>query len=281
MKKTVVISPYHKDVSGTLEHEPYRGGIRIRIRLNHPAFGCEDILRLYALSTTHAARRPYLAEIFDAQSQELCTEIKDDDISAIGYGLDDIDTYVITVYNKDSETAIAGAFLGLEWCAARFLNTSAATVKSKEPEPDTPLENAKKLLETRKGGGATQSRIQTIAKSFEATVSGFEQLSITGGDDYSWYRIEGDMQFSAPSAVRHIVSGSATLSAIRAAGHYIAGICKGDNRHIAIGVPACCYNCPVPQVSDCCVFADGYHIAGIFLANDGQYFEKCLQNVQI
>ncbi len=280
MQKTVVITPYQKEVSGTLEHERQFDDIVIRIRLNHPVYQNEDILRLYALSTAHAARRPYLADIFDVQSQLLCARIKPDAVPAIGYALDDIDTYIITVYNQQNETAIAGAFLGLEWCAARFLNTTATT-DCDEPKPDTPLENAKILLETHKGAGATQSRIQAIVKSFETAVADFEQLSLAGGDSYIWYRINGDTQLSAPSAVRHILSGNAALSAIRVAGHYIAGICKDDNRHIAIGVPACRYNCPVPQVADCCVFADGYHIAGIFLANDGQYFEKCLQNVQI
>ncbi|MBQ7900887.1 MAG: hypothetical protein IJ365_02835 [Clostridia bacterium] len=281
MNKTVVISPYQKDISGTLEHNIINDKLVIRLRLNHPEYNQQDIFRLYAMSTSHAARSPYLAEIFDVSDTEFHAEIDKNIAEGSGYNINDIDTYVVTKFNEREEIPIAGAFMGLEWSAARFLKKQDrhSTQNQSEPRPDTPVENAKQILKSRKKpGSVSKQQIDMFAQKFADSIKDFEKLEISKGDGYEWYKVTSRDVPCALSAVRHVLSNQNAVTAMRSAGHYIAGIAKSDFHHIAIGIPACPHVCPMPQLTDCCDYADGYHIAGIFLANDGQYFEKYLQN---
>ena len=284
MKKTVVLSPYINGVSGTLEQEMTSESIRIHIVLNHSARGEDSILRLYALSTSHAAKKPYLAEIFDADARDMTACIRREDIVAVGYSPENIDTYLLTEYTSDKEKPLAGAFLGLEWCAARFLQQKNSLISQEgncadyEPNPGTPLNRARELLSERQGERVSDERIDALVYEFGAEVSKYSAISFPGNSLYRWYRIDKDIPVGNLSSVTHIVTGSRTRSALRNYGYYIIGILSHDGRHIAVGIPSDRQNCPVPQVSDCSEFLDGYHITGIFLANDGQYFEKYLQN---
>ena len=284
MKRTVIISPYVKGVSGTLEHEREGDFIKIHIMLNHPELGSDSILRLYALSTAHAARKPYLAEIFDADAGDMTACIRYEDISAFGYTPEDIDTYLVTEFASGREKPLAGAFLGLEWCAARFLqqnNLKTAgndAVTDDEPKAGTPLNRAKELLSIRQGGMVSNERIDALIGELVVELREYSAVSLTGNNLYHWYRIDRDIAVGRFSSVAHIVNGSRTRSALRTYGYYIIGILKRDKRHIAVGIPGDRQNCPTPQVADCSEFLGGYHITGIFLANDGQYFEKYLQN---
>lgn len=284
MKKTVIISPYVKGVSGTLEQEMTGENIKIHITLNHPAHSSDSILRLYALSTTHAARKPYLAEMFDGDSQELFACIRGEDIAAVGYVPEDIDTYLITQYTAGTEIPLAGIFLGLEWCAARFLQQKEAQMKTKkicaddEPKPATPLNRAKALLSERSGEIVSDEWIDAVAGELEAELGNYSSITLDGDRLYRWYKVDKDIPIGNLSSVTHIVNCGRTRSALRTYGYYIIGLLNRDNRHIAVGIPSDRHNCPTPQVSDCCEFLDGYHITGIFLGNDGQYFEKYLQN---
>ena len=95
---------------------------------------------------------------------------------------------------------------------------------------------------------------------------------------YRWHRVDKDSPRGNLSSVSHIINGVKARSALRIYGHYILGICTKDIHHIAVGIPSDVHQDPTPQVADCSRFCDGYRITGIFLAKDGQYFEKCLQN---
>ena len=283
MKKTVIISPYVKGVSGTLEQEISGDTINIHIVLNHPDYGSDSIIRLYALSTAHAAKMPYLAEIYDGSAGELNACIRREDIAAVGYVPEDIDTYLLTKYTTSGEIPLAGAFLGLEWCAARFLQKSSALCNEedeqiREPKPDTPLEQAKELLSSRCTKTISDEMIDAIIGDFTAEVKEHYAVALPDNSIYNWFRIDKDVPIGNLSAVAHILGGGRTRSALRTYGYYIVGIHRSNKRHIAVGIPSDRQNCPTPQVSDCSAFSDGYHITGIFLANDGQYFEKYLQN---
>ena len=283
MKKTVVISPYVKGVSGTLDHESDGGCITVHIRLNHSA-GEDSILRLYALSTAHAVKMPYLAEMFDGRSEDMSALIGKDDLNAVGYAMEDIDTYLITEYSPEGEWALAGAFLGLEWCAPRFLQpkyklpNSTQSVSTDEPLPNAPLSKAKEILDERRNGAFGAEYADAAAERFGAEVSVYPVVTIKGCDMYRWHRIDNAAPIGLLSSVAHIIKGSRTRSIIGTYGYYVAGVCRRDAHHIAVGIPSDIHIDPSPQVSDCSRFCDGYHITGIFFAKDGQYFEKYLQN---
>ncbi len=273
MRKTVVISPYEKNISGTLTHFVENQTLHIKLNLSARC-GENDILRLYALSTSHAALDPYLAEIYDGNSGSFPeAKIEEKDVLGTGYKIPDFDTFVITRYNEQKEEAIAAAFLGLEWSAAKFLKKDT---NANSPTPDTPMDRAKEILGKRKGTLQSQ-KTDMYANEFRANASKYHTVSLQGADGYSWYKITDAKSITRLSGVAHALSNSNAISALKQSGHYLAGICKSDFHHIAIAIPECRHICPMPQLSDCCEYVDGYHIAGIFLANDGQYFEKCLQ----
>lgn len=273
MQKTVVISPYEKNISGTLTHFVENGTMHIKLNISAKCSE-NDILRLYALSTSHASLEPYLAEIYDGCCgifPESKTEEKD--VLGTGYKIPDFDTFVITRYNEHKEEAIAAAFLGLEWSAAKFLKKDNS---EQAPQPDTPMDRARQILDKRKSTSPI-GNTDIYANEFRTVSEKYDTVTLKGAEDYKWYKITGTKSISKLSAVAHALSNRNAISALEQSGHYLAGICKNDFHHIAIAIPACRHICPMPQLSDCCEYVDGYHIAGIFLAKDGQYFEKCLQ----
>lgn len=273
MRKTVVISPYDKNTSGTLTHCIENGVMRIKLNINTL---CNNnfVLRLYALATSKAALKPYLADIYDGCTSSMPeTCVSENDVSGSGYSLYDFDTFVITKYCEKNETPAGAAFLGFEWNAAKFLK---AETTEKSINPEQPLEKAKNILNVRKTI-KNANLTEFYAKEFITNASKHEQLFISGADEYRWYKIPQSTVISSLSSVNHAISNTNGVNAINNSGHYIAGVFKKNIFHIAIGISSPQNNCPMPQLSDCCKYCSGYHITGIFLADDGQYFEKYLQ----
>ena len=279
MLRTVILSPYSKDVSGTFEQNTEGNAIYIKFKISCDNMCDNDILRLYALSTSHAAMTPYLAESFSPEGDTFICEIYEKDVLPTGYRLSDVDTYVITKFNNSGETAIAAAFFGLEWSASRFLREKSKSEKEIEEtmEKDMPITRASQLLNSRKCSPDIPKQ-KEYNREFIDNSKKHPEISILGFDNYKWYKIPKDSVISSLSSVRHTLSGKYAVLATNDSGHFVAGINKNDSRHIAIGIPSGKNICPMPQLSDCTSYTGGYHIAGIFLGEDGQYFEKCLQN---
>ena len=140
-----------------------------------------------------------------------------------------------------------------------------------------PLSRAKEILQSRKAP-TKNDESNIYAAEFKKNAQKHSKVNIDGENNYDWYKIMQNTVISSLSGVRHALSNKYAAMAINDSGHYLAGICKNDYRHIAIAIPSCRNICPMPQLSDCCNYIDGYHIAGIYLGEDGQYFEKHLQN---
>lgn len=279
MKRTVILSPYKREFSGTAELM----GNTLRLTVNHPNNQTGNSLKLYALSTSRAAAYPYIVGIYQTQgtSTDICETISAEDVSACGYRLEDIDTYLLTLNSEGEEEAVAAAFFGLEWNAARFLTRPFNSAQPKEEpiDADNTLKKAENLLQNiKRGKKVSAEKIDGYINDFKKNIQKFEKCEDVDSAVFEWYKITSAAPISALSAVHHILCGKFAKSGIQSAGYYIAGIKRTDNRHIAIGIPGCRHICPMPQLSDCCSFEGGYHIAGIYLAEDGQYFEKYLQN---
>ena len=279
MKRTIILSPYKKDISGTAELM----GNSIKLTINHPAYPTEAFFNLYALSTSKAASAPYMLGRYcaDGTSIQINEKISAEALKMSGYNIENIDTYLITISSSSCEEPAAAAFFGLEWNAARFL-TSPINVHEKNeelPTADTTIENAKKLLSSLKSGKRiSEEKINKYIADFTKNIQSYNECTDIDDTEFVWYKITSQKPISTLSSVRHILSSKSALCGITASGHYIAGIKKTNNRHIAIGIPGCRHICPMPQLSDCCSYSGGYHIAGIYLGEDGQYFEKYLQN---
>ncbi len=307
---SIIISPYAKGVSGTAERVCTADSVSIRFDMNHPAYADGDMLRLYAMSTSHAAEKPYLIGYYEAKghSGTVSGEFTAESVADRSFNIGDADTYLVTRYDGENEEPVAAAFFGLEWNAARFLSAAPIdetgavqrNVKKHEnsekrlkrentlkkennaPHDDIAVANAKKVLGGMKSGKKiSRARINEYISGIKKNLDSYE---VIGGDTelesdgFEWHRITGSSGITNLSAVRHILSGRYAAAAVGKAGYYIAGVKKDDPCHIAIGIPECRHVCPMPQLRDCCVFSGGYHIAGVYLAEDGQYFEKYLQN---
>lgn len=274
MKKTVILSPYKKEFSGTAT----LSDDKVRFTVNHPPYTQNYRLKLYAMSTMRASVVP--DTLVSKEMSGRCTELEaDNSIAAKALGGCRADTYLITVCCGIAEEAVLAAFFGLEWNAARFLDGKQTEVS--EPEYDTKdctLDNAQSILDSmKKGNKADREVINGYINEYRHNIQSLEKHNLKS-DSFNWYRVSAGRSVSSLSAVRHVLSGAQAKAAVAGAGYYIAGICNNDSRHIAIGIPGCHHICPLPQLTDCCVFEDGFHITGIFLGDDGQYFEKYLQN---
>lgn len=291
---SIIISPYTKGVSGTAERTSTESSTSIRFDINHPQYETGDMLRLYVMSTSHAAHSPYLIGYYEAKgsADTLSGNFTDDNLKDKTFSRSDADTYLITHYDGKNEEPVAAAFFGLEWNAARFLTATADDGEDKQNADgrihsehgnsncDAAIANAKKVLGGLKNGKKiSKAKIDEYISGVKKTLSAYEPLEgELAADGYEWHKITGKSRITNLSAVSHILSGKYAMSAVNRAGYYIAGIKNDDPCHIAIGIPECRHVCPMPQLRDCCVFSGGYHIAGVYLADDGQYFEKYLQN---
>lgn len=307
---SIIISPYTKGVSGTAERVCTADSVSIRFDMNHPAYADGDMFRLYAMSTSHAAEQPYLIGYYEAKGRSgtVSGEFTAKAVSDKSFNICDADTYLVTKYDGDSEEPVAAAFFGLEWNAARFLTADtrgetgtehkAAQSREKHEKPgnhercgslensgvqdDMAVANAKKILGGMKNGKKiSRAKINEYVSGIKKNLAAYEIIGSDTeleSDGYEWHRVTGGSGITNLSSVRHILSGRYAAAAVGKAGYYIAGVRKDDPCHIAIGIPECRHVCPMPQLRDCCVFSGGYHIAGVYLAEDGQYFEKYLQN---
>lgn len=277
MKRTVILSPYKKEFSGTAVFSDRL----IRLTVNHPVLPEGSVLKLYSLSTSRAAAYPRQAGCYEPTGvcTEIASELPDNAAEKNSPRPEQNDTYLITVVTGHREEAAAAAFFGLEWNAARFLTGRLPESEEPTEEPkDNTLENAQNILDSmKKGNRISLEKINGFTEEFKRNIQRFEKCSELAGDGFEWYRITAGSTVSRLSAVKHVLSAKAAERGLREAGYYIAGIKKEDCRHIAIGIPGCRHVCPMPQLSDCCSFESGYHITGIYLGDDGQYFEKYLQ----
>ena len=285
MNKTIIMSPYSRDVSGTIELTSYNKGIRIRVNINHGNFSENAFFKLYALSTSRAGNNPLFAGLYEITGTAtiINCEISSDTAEKNGYLISDIDTYLLTSCEEEREEPVGAGFLGLEWNASRFLKKvqkNNDNVILNDPSPDSPMENGKKLLKKMKSKNIlSDERLDTFMAQLRKVISKCPRFDDFDEGNFKWYKISEDNMLTNLSSVRHIVANPVAISSVKASGYFIAGINQNNNRSIAIGIPACRHICPMPQISDCCQYANGYHITGIYFDNDGQYFEKHLQNL--
>lgn len=282
MKQTVIMSPYKNGFSGMAE---FKEGF-LSITLNHPELMNGEIFRVYLLSTSRAMAVPYFAGDFECgmHSSEITLSVCAEELVRYGYSLDNTDTCVITAYDGKNEEAVSAAFFGLEWNAARFLSKKGRDTNENIAETfyDSTLSDAQKLIDDMKKGKETDDgTLKKIISSYVLNLKKHHLFKEMSDGDFEWYKIPANCSVTDLSAVGHILSGRYAESALKEAGYYIAGVCRTDNSHIAVGIPSCRRICPMPQLSDCCGFTDGFHIVGIFLSKEGQYFEKYLKNNQI
>lgn len=274
MKKTVILSPYKKDFSGTATM--YDGIAKFTV--NHPGSARGQCLKLYVMSTSRATLVPEAVctiNIFGNSTEfETDTARSDDVLKGCRP-----DTFLITLTSDGREEAVLAAFFGLEWNAARFLEGRLPEVREEKCDfSDKTISNAQKLLEDMKSKKTVSAeKINAYIDEYKGNIGKYEKCSDLSAEGFEWYKIPGERPVSCLSAVKHILNTKNARAIIEQAGHYVAGIKKDDGRHIAIGIPACPNNCPMPQLSDCCCYEEGYHIAGIYLSEEGQYFEKYLQ----
>lgn len=283
MNKTVILSPYDKYISGTMERVFSGDTMVLNCVVNHPCFEDGQILRLYALSTSYATETPFLAGYYEFTGKSTRIELAVDFSKTFEKSVRYSDTYLITKYDGQNDEPLAAAFYGLEWNVPRVLKsppkTFKASLEKEEIFDDLTICNAKKTLDSLKvKKSADKSTVEKYISDFLKSIDAYSTFEQVDNKDFLWKKITGPVCTVGLSSIKHILSNHLAVSAIEKAGFYVVGINKADSRHIAVAIPCADTFCPMPDLSDCCFFKDGLHIVGVHLADDGQYFEKYLQN---
>lgn len=283
MNKTVILSPYDKYVSGTMERVFSGDSMVLNCVINHPLYENGQILRLYALSTSYAGEPPFLVGYYESTGKSTKIESLVDFSAVVEKTVRYSDTYLVTRYDGKSDEPLAAAFYGLEWNVPRVLKSPPrclkASVKKEEIVEDMTICNAQKTLQSLKRKTLEdKSIVEKYISDFLKSIDAYNTFELIDNNAFIWKKITGPVCAKGLSSIKHILSNHLAVSAIEKAGFYVIGTKKDDFRHIAVAIPCDKGFCPMPDLSDCCFFDNGFHIVGVHLADDGQYFEKHLQN---
>ncbi len=279
MNKTVILSPYDKYISGTMERVFSKDRLMLNCVINHPLYESGQILRLYALSTSHAGEKPYLVGYYESTGKSTRIESLVDFSDVFEKSVRYSDTYLVTKYDGKNDEPLAAAFYGLEWNVPRVLKSPPrvfkASVESEEISDDLTICNAKKTLQSLKDKKSVdKSKVEKYISDFLKSIDAYKSFELIDNNDFYWKKITGPVCALGLSSLRHILSNRLAVSAIEKAGFYVIGIKKDDPCHIAVAISCEDGFCPMPDLSDCCFFDGRFHIVGVHLADDGQYFEK-------
>ena len=283
MNKTVILSPYDKYISGTMERFFSKDKLTLNCVINHPCYEDGHILRLYALSTSYAGDKPFLVGYYEFTGKSTRVEAGINFSECSEKSVRHSDTYLVTKYDGQNEIPLAAAFYGLEWNVPRALKTTpkifGSSINNEELSEDMTICNAEKTLNSLKDKKIVdKSIVKKYISDFLNSIDAYTTFDLLDNTDFVWKKITGPVCAKGLSSLFHILSNRPAVSAIEKAGFYLIGIKKDDPHHIAVAIPCDKGFCPMPDLSDCCFYDNGFHIVGVHLADDGQYFEKHLQN---
>lgn len=268
--KTLIFKSDNENISGFIEYHASNNGIEIcyNIKSVIPADG---FLKLYIMSSKKPFNNPIIADTLEFKSQVATGKRTFGYLHLMEYGFSgsEADTFAIVKTdskgNPDSVEAVCFAFA--EWNVQKTLNNIGIC------HTESPVKRGEKIMEEiKKRTKTTNPEIQKIwlDRLLKAAVQ-MKKSDIYPIDGYSWYKIE-DMHPPLPlSSYRHLLFVTEVMTAFDEEGFYLFGI--KDDGHTALSIKANRNN-PFVNANDCAVKTGDFFTVGIYLAPDGQYFEK-------
>jgi len=267
--KTLILKSDNENISGFIEYSETNAGIEICYNIKD-TFLPDGFLKLYILSSAKPFNKPIIADTLEFKSQVATGKRSLSYSYLTEYGLhkSEADTFAIvktdSIGNPDSVEAVC--FVNSEW------NVKSALKNTVICQNENPAERGERIIESIKERTKTtdpKAQQLWIDKLLKSAVS-MKKSNISPIEGYNWYICE-DMRPPLPlSAYRHLLFVTEVMTAFDKEGYYLFGI--KDDGHTAISIKAS--RNPFVNANDCAVKTGDFFTAGVFLAPDGQYFER-------
>lgn len=272
--ETLIFDAFIGNVSGFTEYYTTDGSIYITYNIKSDIGLENEIFKIYALSSKKPFNKPVIADTLEFKSGIAgeSRRISRSSLEQNGFSDSDIDTFAVVKIdtNGNAEAVIAACFASLKWdIAGAFLNKSEMNIaKIKDP-----AERGREVLEsikerTKTKDPAAQMLWLTILSD---AVRSMKKSDISPVQGYEWYISEDIRPPVELSAYKHLLFVTEVMTEFDRQGFYLFGV-KGRS-HTAVAIKSDGFN-PFVTASDCAVKIDDYFTVGVYLAPDGQYFEK-------
>lgn len=273
--QTLIFAPSEYGMSGYMEI--FENGNVIKLRYGFKSENIEEknLYKLYALCKSKPNNAPVPADTAEfkngyAQAEREFTAAA---LKEFGYAPDELDTFVLVKKNPITADVrvCAKCFKNDEWDAEKVFeyNDTVNIIN--------PLNRARDTLEAIKQRTCTKDA--AVSKRWisevQAAVKEYPRLDVTISDKYTWYKINSVFPPVNLSSYMHLLFVTEVAEAVYRSGYYIFGV--NIDGHTAVAVKSCGNSNPFVNADDCCVKIGGFFTVGIYLASDGQYFEKIEQ----
>lgn len=269
--KTLFFESESGNISGFCEYFWQSGEIVLNYNIKQKK-DFKNILKIYALSSKKPFNTPIIVDTLEFSSGTAASgrRISSSGLIENGYRKDDIDTFaVVKISASGKKESIEGVCFGENaWdIEGAFFekNTEIASVKDPAERGREVLEEIKERTKTK--DPAMQKVWLDILKE-ESEKLQVSEISLS--ENYKWYKIDKIRPPIALSGYRHLLYVTEIMTAFETSGEYLFGI---NGSHTALAIKCSSFN-PFVNANDCTAKIGEYYAVGLYLAPDGQYFEK-------
>ncbi len=273
--KTLIFIPSEYGISGYMEIFENEHSIKIRYGFKTENIEENYMYKLYGLCGNKPNVAPMAADTVEfkngfAQSER---EYSVAVLNEYGYTSAELDTFVLVKKNLVTADIVvcAKCFKYDEW------NAEKAFEYNDTVNIINPLNRARDTLEAIKQRTCTKdSSVYKIwISEIQAAVKEYEKFDVSISDKYTWYKVNSLFPPVNLSAYTHLLFVTEIADTVYRHGYYIFGV--GGGGHTAVAVKSLGNSNPFVNADDCCVKIGKFFTIGIYLAPDGQYFEKIEQ----
>lgn len=255
---------------GFIEYGARHGGLFLKYSIKFK-INTDSIFKLVALSSEKPFNVPIVADTIEIKnlSADSQREISHETLVRHGYLADDADTFVLVQKCPDGSwgTVATRCFGGNVWNADNVFEAGLTTVMQ------TPAQRGKQILNSIKE--LTKCRTpQTAKKWAEAAslaASSMEKAQEAPVAGYEWYISHDIRPPVALSAYRHLLYVAPVINCFERYGAYLFGLAGGGRTALAVRSDGAN---PFINADDCATKVENWWVVGIYLGDDGQYFEK-------
>lgn len=270
--KTLIFVPLSDDVSGFMDLYENNHGIKIKYAFNLCKNEEHIMYKLYGLSAKKPMTEPLIIDTVEFKDGYSSAEknITYAMIEERGYFGTEIDTFVLVKKNiVTSEVTIAAkCFLGLVW------NADSAFELKTEIDIANPIQRGIEALEHLKERTATKDLKKYLIwhDKIKKSLKKYEPVKSDISDKYVWYKINSVNPPVDLSSYKHLLFVSGVMEIVYKKGYYLFGY--GLQGHTAFALEFEGDVNPFVNADDCSEKIGNFYTVGVFLAEDGQYFEK-------
>lgn len=270
--KTLIFVPEEDEVSGIVELLEKDDRLKIKYDFKIKNINSDWMYKLYGLSAKKPFNPPFAVDTAELKSGYASSE-REFTAAALferGYLPYELDTFALVRKNPvTAEVKVAAScFSSLVW------EVSGAFYKPHFEPIKSPVERGREILSAIKERTATPDpELKKIwLKRIDDGLNGFLKSKVSLSDRYEWYKI-GDIRPPAPlPAYKHLLFVTPVTELFCENGFYLFG--KGEDGHTALAVRTDGEINPFVNADDCAEKIDDYYAVGVYLGDDGQYFER-------